>query len=308
MDAIQLYAAAAPVLVLAILAEAYFYRRVLRRDYDWRVTASNLAVALGRLASEALSKGVVLAVYVWAHVHRPADIPMDRWENWVALAIAVDFAYYWLHRYSHEIRWMWALHSVHHSARQITLSVAYRLGWTSLLSGPWLFLIPLCWIGFDPRAVLLAYAANLLCQFWLHTEAVPKLGWIERVFNTPSHHRVHHAIEPEYLDRNYGGVLIVWDRLFGSFVEEKDGAPRTYGLVKQIDTLNPVKIAFAEWVAMLRDLRRSRSLGEALGYLFGPPGWRPDGRGMTTREIRGGTARPDAGPAAQPVDALRSSR
>lgn len=286
MDPIKLYLAALPLFLGAILLEALYYRVVLEKDYGWLITASNLAVAIGRLATEALSKGAVLAVYVWAYGMRPFDIPLDRWESWLALALAVDFAYYWLHRYSHQIRWMWALHSVHHSARQITFSVAYRLGWTSLVSGPWLFLVPLCWIGFDPRAVALMYAANLLYQFWLHTEIVPKLGLLEWFLNTPSHHRVHHAIEPEYLDRNYGGVLIVWDRLFGTFSEERTGAPRSYGLLHQIDTLNPLKVAFAEWAVMIRDLRRARSLREAAGFLFGPPGWRPDGKGLTTRSIR----------------------
>lgn len=286
MDAVKLYVAALPLFGAAILLEALYYRIVLKRPYGWKVTASNLVVAIGRLGSEALGKGVVLAVYVAAYELRVWDIPLDSWQSWVALFLLVDFAYYWLHRCSHEIRWMWALHSVHHSARQITLSVAYRLGWTGLISGPWLFLIPLCWLGFDPRAVALAYAANLLYQFWLHTETVPKLGALEWLFNTPSHHRVHHAIEAEYLDRNYGGVLIVWDRLFGTFSEERDGAPRTYGLVRQIDTLNPLKIAFAGWVEMLRDLRGARSLRDALGYLFGPPGWRPDGSGQTTAAIR----------------------
>ncbi len=286
MDAVKLYVLALPLFLAAILIEALYYRIVLKRAYGWLITASNLVVAIGRLASEALSKGLVLAVYVGAYELRVMDIPMDRWESWLALFLLVDFAYYWLHRCSHEIRWMWALHSVHHSARQITLSVAYRLGWTGLISGPWLFLIPLCWLGFDPRAVALAYAANLLYQFWLHTEAVPKLGALEWIFNTPSHHRVHHAIEPEYLDRNYGGVLIIWDRLFGTFSEERTGAPRTYGLVRQIDTLNPLKIAFAGWVEMIRDLHRARSIRDALGYLFGPPGWRPDGSGQTTAQIR----------------------
>jgi len=293
-DSIALYAAAAPLLLAAIAVEAAYYRFVLKQAYGWLVTASNLAVALGRLASEALSKGIFLAAYVWAYEHRLFDIPLDNWAAWTALAVAVDFAYYWLHRFSHEIRWMWALHSVHHSARQITFSVAYRLGWTNLVSGPWLFLLPVCWIGFDPRAVAIMYAANLLYQFWLHTEIVPRLGPLEWFLNTPSHHRVHHAIEPHYLDRNYGGVLIVWDRMFGTFAPERPGEPRTYGLVRQIDTVNPLRIAFAEWPSLLRDLRSARGAREVFGYLFGPPGWRPDGSGMTTARIRQAAVRPGA--------------
>lgn len=286
MDPIKLYLFMLPVFLAAIALEAVYYRLALGKPYGWKVTGSNLAVALGRLGTDALTKAVVAAVYVGAYQLRPFEIPMDRWESWVALFFAIELAYYWLHRFSHEIRWMWTQHSVHHSARQITLSVAYRLGWTQFLAGPWLFLVPVCWIGFDPRAVVLMYAANLLYQFWLHTEVVPKLGPLEWVLNTPSHHRVHHAIEPEYLDRNYGGVLIIWDKLFGTFAPERDNAPRTYGLVHQIDTLNPVKIAFAEWVALVRDLRAARGGREVLGLLFGPPGWRADGAGQTTRAIR----------------------
>jgi sterol desaturase/sphingolipid hydroxylase (fatty acid hydroxylase superfamily) len=293
MDATKLYLLMMPVFILAIGVEALYYRFALHRPYGWIITGSNLVVAIGRLATDALTKAVVAAVYVGAYQLRPFDIPMDRWESWVALFFAVELAYYWLHRFSHEIRWMWTQHSVHHSARQITLSVAYRLGWTQFLAGPWLFLVPVCWIGFDPRAVVLMYAASLLYQFWLHTEVVPKLGPLEWVFNTPSHHRVHHAIEPEYLDRNYGGVLIIWDKLFGTFAPEGDNAPRTYGLVHQIDTLNPVKIAFAEWVALVRDLRAARGWREILGLLFGPPGWKADGTGRTTRAIRRAASIPD---------------
>jgi sterol desaturase/sphingolipid hydroxylase (fatty acid hydroxylase superfamily) len=286
MDPIKLYLYMLPVFFAAIALEAVYYRVALRQPYGWKVTGSNLVVALGRLGTDAFTKAIVAAVYVGAYQLRPFDIPMDRWESWVALFFAVELAYYWLHRFSHEIRWMWIQHSVHHSARQITLSVAYRLGWTQFLAGPWLFLVAVCWIGFDPRAVVLMYAANLLYQFWLHTEVVPKLGPLEWVFNTPSHHRVHHAVEPEYLDRNYGGVLILWDKLFGTFAPEREHAPRTYGLVRQIDTLNPVKIAFAEWVALVRDLRVARGWREVFGLLFGPPGWKADGTGQTTRSIR----------------------
>ena len=286
MDSIKLYTLALPVFVLAILIEALYYRFVLERSYNWTVTGANFVVAVGRLVSDAASKGLVVMVYLAAYDFRLVDVPMDRWQSWVLLFFAVEIAYYWLHRYSHEVRWMWAQHSVHHSARQITLSVAYRLGWTQFIAGPWLFLVPLCWIGFDPRAVMLMYAASLLYQFWLHTETVAKLGWLELVFNTPSNHRVHHAIEPEYLDRNYGGVLVIWDKLFGTYAEEREDAPITYGLVRQIDTQNPVKIAFAEWMALLRDVRSAKNMAEVFGYLFRAPGWKPDGTGMTTRRIR----------------------
>ena len=309
----KLYLFSLPVFFAAIAVEAVYYHYLLKRPYGWTTTGSNLVVAIGRLISDGLSKGFVVAVYVAAYELRPFDIAMDSWESWVALFFAIELAYYWLHRLSHEIRWMWAQHSVHHSAQQMTLSVAYRLGWTQFIAGPWLFLVPVCWIGFDPRSVGLMYAANLLYQFWLHTEMVGKLGWLEVIFNTPSHHRVHHATEAEYLDRNYGGVLILWDKLFGTFAGERDGAPRTYGLVRQIDTNNPAKIAFAEWAALLRDLNGAKTWNERLHYLFGAPGWRPHGDGLTTKAIRqaGGVPQDAHGvldlSEVQPADSLRRS-
>jgi sterol desaturase/sphingolipid hydroxylase (fatty acid hydroxylase superfamily) len=276
MTPIKLYMLVFPLFIAAIAAEAAYFRWVLRKEYGWRATLSNVVVALGRLVTEGALAAIVLAVYFAAYSVRPFDIPMDNWISWVALFFAVDFAYYWLHRMSHEIRWMWAQHAVHHSARQLTLSVAYRLGWTSLVAGPWLFLVPVCWIGFDPLSVGLMFAANLIYQFWLHTETVPRLGVLETVFNTPSHHRVHHGVNPGYLDRNYGGVLIVWDRLFGTFAAERKDTVIEYGLVKQVDTLNPLKIVISEWILLFRDLRSARGLREAAGYAFGKPGWGPE--------------------------------
>ena len=286
MTPIKLYMLVFPVFIALIAAEAAYYRFVLHRDYGWRQTLSNVVVALGRLATEGALAAIVLAAYFAAYSLRPFDIPMDRWESWVALFFAVDFAYYWLHRMSHEIRWMWAQHAVHHSAQQITLSVAYRLGWTNLVAGPWLFLVPVCWIGFDPLSVGLMFAANLIYQFWLHTEAVPRLGVLEYVFNTPSHHRVHHAVNAECLDRNYGGIFIFWDRMFGTFAEEKAGTQLRYGLVKQVESLNPIRIVFSEWTALYRDLRSARSLADAFGYAFGKPGWVPEGRGLASDRLR----------------------
>ncbi len=282
----HLYLTALPIFVAAIGVEALYYRSVLKQPYGWKVSGSNFLVALGFLATQALTKGLVLATYVFFYELRPMTIPLDRWESWLALFIGIDFLYYWMHRLSHEIRWMWVMHSVHHSASQITLSVAYRLGWTNIVAGMWLFMLPLCWLGFDPRAVLVLYTLNQLYQFWLHTETIPKLGVLEKFFNTPSHHRVHHATNPEYLDRNHGGVFIIWDRMFGTFAEEKDDVPRTYGLVHPLRTLNPIKIAFAEWGALIEDLRRDGHIRTVWGYLFGPPGWRPNGQGITSEVIR----------------------
>jgi sterol desaturase/sphingolipid hydroxylase (fatty acid hydroxylase superfamily) len=160
---------------------------------------------------------------------------------------------------------------VHHSPNQLTLATSLRLGWTGKITGTALFFSPLVWLGFSPLAVALAVAANLLYQFWLHTTWIPKLGAFEWMFNTPSHHRVHHGSNPEYLDCNYGGVLIVFDRLFGSFVEERADVPPRYGLTTPLLSYNPLRVAFHEWLNLARDLREARSWRERWRAVLAPP-------------------------------------
>ena len=172
------------------------------------------------------------------------------------------------------MRWFWATHAVHHSPNEFNLGIAYRFGWTGRLTGSAVFYVPMIWLGFPPQAVFATLALNLLYQFWLHTEWVPKLGWLEYVLNTPSHHRVHHASNAEYIDRNYGGVLIVFDRLFGTFAAERDDLPCRYGLVTPLKSNNPIRIAFHEWLKIARDLQRRAHRTRGVGYLFGPPAWR----------------------------------
>jgi sterol desaturase/sphingolipid hydroxylase (fatty acid hydroxylase superfamily) len=184
------------------------------------------------------------------------------------------------------VRWFWATHAVHHSPNEISFATAYRLGWTGKLTGTPLFFLPLVLLGFSPMMVLAAVGINLLYQFWLHADWIPKLGYLEWVLNTPSHHRVHHASNPEYLDANYGGVMIVFDRLFNTCREEREDLPCRYGLVKPVTSYNPFRIALFEWQALLVDLGRARNWRERFGYLFGPPGWSPDGRGHTTETLR----------------------
>jgi sterol desaturase/sphingolipid hydroxylase (fatty acid hydroxylase superfamily) len=167
------------------------------------------------------------------------------------------------------------------------LSTAVRQSWTSVIVGTWTPWIPLAFLGFPPAMILAEQGFNLFYQFWIHTEAVKRMPrWFEYLFNTPSHHRVHHASNPRYLDRNYAGVLMVWDRMFGTFAEEREEEPPCYGIVKNIDTFNPVRIAFHEWASIVRDVFAARSWREAAGVVFGPPGWRPDGKGLTSANIR----------------------
>jgi sterol desaturase/sphingolipid hydroxylase (fatty acid hydroxylase superfamily) len=278
---------ALPVLLAFAMLEALWIVRRQRKSYPWRQTGVTLLLALGQRLVGALFAGGVLWVMVAISDYRLWTIAMDNAWAWLALFVGVEFFYYWFHRASHECRWFWATHVVHHTPERMVLSGALRLGWTGPLSGAFGFYIPLVLIGFPPQSVFIVLAGNLLYQFWLHTEMLPKLGWLEWLFNTPSHHRVHHARNPHYLDANYGGVLIVFDRLFGSFVAEDDAVPCDYGLVKPIGSDNVFRIAFGEWVAIARDLSAAKNWQQRLGFLFAAPGWQPDGNGLTTENIRG---------------------
>jgi sterol desaturase/sphingolipid hydroxylase (fatty acid hydroxylase superfamily) len=174
--------------------------------------------------------------------------------------------------------WFWANHAVHHSPNQLNLSAAYRSALFGKLTGSAFFYLPLIWAGFPVRAVAATLTLNLLYQFWIHVTWIPKLGWLEYVLNTPSAHRVHHAVNPEYLDANYGGVLIVFDRLFGTYVAERPDLPCRYGLVHPQTSYNPLHVEFDQWMKLFKDAWSAGSLTAALGYLIMPPDWRSDER------------------------------
>jgi len=194
----------------------------------------------------------------------PGQLPIDDWRTWAACFVLVEFAYYWFHRSSHTVRWFWANHAVHHSSNEFVLPSAYRLGWFGPLMGSWLFFAPLVLIGFPPAMVAGLLGANLLYQYLLHTELVGRLGPLEWVLNTPSHHRVHHSREQACLDCNFGGVVIVFDRLFGTFRAEPEGRALDYGLVHRLESNNPFWIGLHEVVALWRDA-------------LAAPGWRAKG-------------------------------
>ena len=264
-----------PVFVLVAAAEGWYLQTRRGHDYDWRAFFASLADALGRrLIIVVVGTGIGASVLYFIWEHRIATMPMDSARSWVLLFVGQEFCYYWMHRADHRIRWLWATHAVHHSPNQFNLSAAYRLGWTAPLSGAAVFFAPLVWIGFTPVVVLAALAINLLYQFWIHTELIGRLGPLEWLLNTPSHHRVHHARNACYLDRNFGGVLIVFDRLFGTFAAERPGVRCDYGLTVPLTTHNPVRIAFHAWWAMLRQLRAARGPRDVAMTLFGPPEWR----------------------------------
>jgi sterol desaturase/sphingolipid hydroxylase (fatty acid hydroxylase superfamily) len=275
LKAIQLFAP--PVVILLATAEAVILSRVRREKYNWRAFLASLADLAGRayLVQIFLAFSVAAPLIGLAWQYRVMTVPLDTGLSIVALFIGQEFCYYWFHRASHRMRWFWATHAVHHSSNQFNLAAAYRFGWTGGWSGTAVFYVPLAWLGFPPLAVFTTLTFNLLYQFWLHVDWVPKLGPLEYVLNTPSHHRVHHAANADYLDANYGGVLIVFDRLFGTFVEERADLPCRYGLVQPLLSNNPLRIGFHGWIDLGRDLWRARSWRERLSTVIGPPDGRP---------------------------------
>jgi sterol desaturase/sphingolipid hydroxylase (fatty acid hydroxylase superfamily) len=273
MTLVQILQFALPAVMVIATLEAFVLAFAMGRRYNWRAYFASLADGLGRqyivLAFLPLSLATPATVYAWDH--HLFTVPLDTVAAVAVLVIIQDFSYYWFHRCSHRVRWFWATHAVHHSSNEINFGAAYRFGWTGRLTGAGIFYVPMIFFGFPPLAVGIATTFNLLYQFWLHSEWIPKLGALESVLNTPSHHRVHHAANPEYLDRNYGGIFIVWDRLFGTFAAERDDLPCRYGLVTPLLSNNPLIIGFHEWAALARDLWRAPSWRERLACIAGPP-------------------------------------
>jgi sterol desaturase/sphingolipid hydroxylase (fatty acid hydroxylase superfamily) len=259
------------VVIGAATLEGLVQTFVRRQPYDWRAYAASLCDAVGRRAVDALGLSIAAPVLAWAHAHRLQTLALSTPEAFALLFIGQEFVYYWYHRAAHRVRWFWATHSVHHSPNELTLAAALRLGWTGKLSGNAVFLTPLVWLGFPPAAVIATLGANLLYQFWLHAPWMPRLGPLEWVLNTPTHHKVHHASNAEYLDCNYGGVLIVFDRWFGTFVDLRDDVPPRYGLTTPLVSHNPLRIALHGWIALAQDLRAARGARACLRVLFGPP-------------------------------------
>ncbi len=261
-----------PFVLGSVAFEIAWYLLARKQPYPWREMLASIGVYALHVPVRLLRPLIVapLVFFLWSH--RLTTIPLNTAWGLALFFLSEQFAYYWGHRAAHEIRWMWASHVVHHTPEHIHFASAFRLGATELLSGNWLFGLPLYLLGFNPLAVGAMSAINLFYQFWLHTDLVGRLGPLEWIFNTPSHHRVHHASNPDYLDRNYGGILILWDRLFGTFAQEQLRTEITYGLVHPIGSLNPITITFHEWRTMARDVGRARSWRERLKQLFGRPG------------------------------------
>ena len=287
VDLSEIYMVILPLVLTAAVVEGVWLSRTRKEGYDWKASACSLADLAGRQLLRFVPLAIIAPWMAWTWDHRLFTQSLDNVGSILLLFFGLEFFYYWYHRFSHTTRWFWAGHSPHHSPNQLNLSAAYRLGWFGRLTGSTLFFTPLVLLGFTPTVVLSALVLNLLYQFWLHADWFPRLGWLEGIFNTPSAHRVHHARNPEYLDANYGGVLVIFDRLFGSYIPERDDMPCDYGTITPVvSSRNPFVLNFSPWIGLFKDLRSARSLHEAWMYTFGPPGWRPDGEGLTTADIR----------------------
>jgi sterol desaturase/sphingolipid hydroxylase (fatty acid hydroxylase superfamily) len=276
-----------PALVVISLIEAVVLSG--KRSHDFKATALSLLDLLARNALMVLLPlSVAAPVFEWAYYNRLATLEMSLGYA-LLLFLGQEFCYYWSHRAAHRIRWFWCDHAVHHSSNELNLAASFRQGLMGNITGAAVFFVPLIWLGFPPGMVALVLALNALHQFWIHATWIPKLGWLEYVLNTPSSHRVHHAANLDYLDANYGGVLIVFDRLFGTYRAEDAAQPCRYGWVTPLASYNPLVVEFSQWAALVRDLKSARSTGSvraALGYLAMPPGWSPTGEGDTTEALR----------------------
>ena len=271
-----IFVVATPVFIAVTLWE---YLRI-RHDptrMDIPEALRNFALGAGYQLTELLFAGLIaFPVYAFLYHHRLLDLELN-WATGLLTFVGVDFCFYWMHRSSHRIRWFWAAHVVHHSSERMNFSTAMRQNATNIFNGMWLFYVPLALIGFNPVWIGVAYALSLVYQFFIHTTLVGKLpGWVETVLNTPSHHRVHHGRNPGYIDRNYGGTLIVWDRLFGTFVAEDEQAPPDYGITRPVHSRNLLVLWTHEYVDLFRAMARPGGLQARLKHLWKPPEWDRD--------------------------------
>jgi sterol desaturase/sphingolipid hydroxylase (fatty acid hydroxylase superfamily) len=269
---------ATPFFIVLIALEIWLVARGRAKGaYEPQDFLASMTMGAGSVVINGLTAGIAIWALQYAYAHRAFDLG---WSAWVFVACFVldDFRFYWTHRLQHRSRWFWAIHVVHHSSQHFNLSTALRQPWTGFFGFFFLFATPMAFLGIHPAIIGFCASLNLVYQFWIHTESVGRLHpWIEAVMNTPSHHRVHHARNPRYLDANYAGTFIIWDKLFGTFVPELDRDPPQYGLVKNLGTFNPLRIAAHEWVGIWHDAaQRGLTLTQRFLYAFAPPGWSHD--------------------------------
>ncbi len=277
-----------PVYVIIIGLELLLSHLQHRKLYSWKDTVSNVYLMLLNATIDLAFRVIYVAILVQVFDHKLFSWKMGV-SYWVMLVLAEDFIYYWLHRFDHEIRLFWAVHVTHHSSAHMNFTVGFRSSVFQPLYR-FIYFIPLAWLGFKPLDIVFIYSATQIWGIFVHTDLIRKMGWLEYILVTPSHHRVHHASNPKYLDKNMGMFLIVWDQLFGTFQPEladEEYQEKKYGLTKPLEKPSPVNLVFHEWLEIRKDLcRRDISWREKWFYLFGPPGWSHDGSRQTSRQLQ----------------------
>jgi len=272
---LMLYTYGIPIVVTMIIIETVYSKVHDLSVYKLNDTMAGLGLLLGNILVNIATKGSILFFYFYLYDFRIFTIN-DIFSSaavWVLTFVAIDFVFYWYHRFSHRVRFMWAVHMNHHSSEEMNFTVALRQAWFGPITKvPFFFVLPL--IGFDPLVTALAGAAATLWGVTGHTQIIKTLGPLEYIFVTPSSHRVHHGSNPEYIDKNYGNMFIVWDRIFGTFAKEKNKV--IFGITENVKTFNPIKITFMNWLKMYQDYKNSNSLNDKVHSFFGPPEWNLD--------------------------------
>ena len=269
----EVYAIGAPIVLAMIFVELLISSWQNKKYYKTEDTICTAGLLAGNIIVAFSIKGLILAFHFYLYQFKIIELAsiLPLWAMWVLSFVMIDFVFYIYHRMSHRVRFLWAIHMSHHSSEEMNFAVSFRQAWFGPISKiPFFIMLPL--IGLDPTIIAVVGIISTLWGIVGHTQIINKLGPLEWVFNTPSHHRVHHGSNEQYIDKNYGNLLIIWDRMFGTFEPEKELV--RYGLVKNVNTFNPVKITFMGWKAILNDIKQSKSFLEGLRLFFGPPNTR----------------------------------
>ena len=288
LDMIDPTIIAAPAFVFSVAWEWWAVRtKRATGTYETSDAIVSMAMGLGSVITPVLASFVLFSVSLIVWDYRLYTLPVSWW-SLIAAFVVYDFIYYWKHRFMHRMRWLWANHVVHHSSNFYNLSTALRQPWTGPINGLFIVGLPMVIAGWHPSVIAVVGGINLIYQFWIHTEAIDKMpNWFEALWNTPSHHRVHHGRNPRYLDANYAGVWIIWDKMFGTFVPELESDKPDYGLVAPLESRNPFWVAIHEYVALAQDIYTDGLRPDRwIRRLYKPPGWSPDGNHNGSHEAK----------------------
>jgi sterol desaturase/sphingolipid hydroxylase (fatty acid hydroxylase superfamily) len=274
-----------PIFAIVIGLEMWYSHKHQRHLYSAKGTLSNVYLTVLNMGLDVVMRTVCLFILNYFFQFRFVDQYTNVFVYWTLLFFAEDIMYYWLHRIDHYCRFFWAVHVTHHNSEEYNLTVGFRSSVFQPLYR-FVYFIPLSLLGFKGIDIMFIYSATQIFGILVHTQTIGKLGFLEYFMVTPSHHRVHHASNVRYLDKNMGMVLIIWDKLFGTFQKEEDNDPVKYGLTTNIKTYHPGKMVFHEWINIFKDLKKKCSIKDKLLYVFGPPGWSHDGSTKTSSQLR----------------------